>query len=360
MGIVSGDKNILDVILSALGFNPTRLRWRWRRYKQDLSKWFNRTENRARSARYEHKTCHVCSAPVDRDEKQCPRCGAALAGAAAARANRLVRLIVPEGAYVYTTIFGALIVALYGAMLVKGGVGMLWPSSTEGVKRQILIALNLGASHVGYFDPGRLCHDLRIEKLSSLCPGFPHVHRLVTSMFVHFGILHFGFNLYVLLRLGPVIEEIYGRSRFILLYLLCGVGGSAASVWWNWETPGSAAAGASGALFGLMGAAVVYGKRSATTQGSTLYSEWLRFGVFAVVFSLLIGKVDHAAHFGGLAVGAGMAFVLPDKTSPSKLPPGLWSALEIVCVLGLVLSFVALFVLDDPVYALYRKAWFDS
>jgi membrane associated rhomboid family serine protease/ribosomal protein S27AE len=356
---VSGDKNILDAILSALGFNPTQLRWRWRRSKQSLSNWLARTENRSRAVHYEHKTCHACNAPVDRDEKTCPRCGVALAGATADRAGRLLRFIVPEGALVYTTLMGIMIVALFGAMIMKGGAQMLWPGSSEAMKRQILISLNLGASHVGYFDLGRLCHDLRIENLSHLCPDFPHVHRLVTSMFVHFGVMHFLFNIYALLQLGPLLEKVYGRSRFLVLYFLCGVGGSAVSIWWHWENPGAAHAGASGALFGLIGASLIYGWRSGGAFGRSLASEMLRWGVFALIFSLMV-KADNAAHLGGAAVGASLGFVLPDQTTASRIPPKLWSALELLCLLALVGSFVALFALDDPIYSLYRKAWFKG
>jgi rhomboid protease GluP len=227
------------------------------------------------------------------------------------------------------------------------------------VKRQILISLNLGASHVGYFDLGRLCHDLRIEGMSNLCPEYPHVHRLVTSMFVHFGIMHFLFNIYALLQLGPLLEQVYGRSKFLVLYFLCGVGGSAVSIWWHWDNPSGAHAGASGALFGLIGASLVYGWRTGGAFGRSLASEMLRWGVFALIFSLLV-RADNAAHLGGAAVGAGLALVLPDQNKPSKIHPNVWLGLEMICLLALVGSFVALFALDDPIYALFKKAWFKG
>ncbi len=211
--------SILDSILRALGVNPTSFRWRWRRRRQALTRWYRGIENRSRAARYQHKTCHDCGSPVDRQEKQCPRCGATLSSASAHRLGRWLGLLVPEGAYVYTTLLSLIIVAVFGAMLAQGGAQMLWASSAEAVKQQILIALNLGAGHVGYLDPARLCHDLRLEGLGSMCPRAPHIHRLVTPIFVHFGILHLGFNLYVLTRLAPQMEEVYGRSRFLLLFL---------------------------------------------------------------------------------------------------------------------------------------------
>ena len=164
------NKSLLDSILKALGFNPVQVRWRWRRRKQAWKDWYNRTENKSRSVRYDHKTCHACSAPVDRGEKTCPRCGVPLAGATTSRLNQLFRLIVPEGAQVYTTLLGIAIVAIFGAMLVKGGMGMLWPSSEEARRLQTILGLQLGSSHVFYYDLERLCGALRMVGLGSSCP----------------------------------------------------------------------------------------------------------------------------------------------------------------------------------------------
>lgn len=323
-GIVSGDKNILDIILSALGFNPMRLRWRWRRYKQDLSRWRNATQNRAQAARYEHKTCHVCSAPVDRDEKECPRCGAALASSSVDKASRLLQFIVPEGGFVYTTLIGIVIVALFGVMVAQAPE-TLWPSSREAVIRQIDLALQLGANSSYYWtvDP-------------------PHVWRLVTAMFVHFGLIHFLFNIYALIQLGPLLEEVYGRSRFLALYFLCGLGGSVASIVVHWNVP-TASAGASGALFGLIGTSLVYGWRTGGALGRSLTSQMLQWGVFALLFGILV-SADNAAHIGGAVTGAGLAYVVSAKDRPSPVSQTVWSLVELVCLLLFVGSFVALFI----------------
>jgi len=320
---VSDDRNILDTILSALGFNPTQMRWRWRRRKQALSKWYNRTENRARSVRYEHKTCHACSAPVDREEKECPRCGAALSGATVNKAGRLLQFIVPEGGFVYTTLIGIVIVALFGVMIAQDPQ-TLWPSSGEAIRRQIDLAFQLGANSSYYWtvDP-------------------PHVWRLVTSMFVHFGLIHFLFNIYALIQLGPLLEDVYGRSRFLVLYFLCGLGGSVVSIVYHWNIP-TASAGASGALFGLIGTSLVYGWRTGGVLGRSLTSQMLQWGVFALLFGILV-KADNAAHIGGAVVGAGLAYVVPAKDRPSPVSQTVWSLAELCCLVILVGSFAALF-----------------
>jgi membrane associated rhomboid family serine protease/ribosomal protein S27AE len=350
--VADRDQNVLDAILRALGVNPVQLRWRWRRRRERMRGWFRSTENRSRALRYEHKTCPHCGSPADRDERVCPRCGAALSGAVASRAARALRLLLPEGAYVYTILIGLAIAVSFGVMVIRGGAGMLWPQSDDDSARMIELGLRLGASHAAYFDLERLCANLSLADLSGLCPSFPHVHRLVTNAFVHFGILHVIFNFYALIQLGPLLERLFGRSRFLVLYLVCGVAASAASLWWHWEQP-VVSAGASGALFGLIGASIVYGLRRGGAFGRSLFSEMLRWGAFALLFGFVVNGVDNAAHIGGALAGAAMALVLGEQGGRSRIPPGVWRAAEAVCLAVIVLSFAALFFLDDPLLALF-------
>ncbi len=135
-------------------------------------------------------------------------------------------------------------------------------------------------------------------------------YRLVTSMFLHGSILHIMFNMYVLVVLGPTLERILGHGRFLLLFLVSGLGGSIASYWLS--APTTFSVGASGAIFGLMGALLVAGRR-------------LKFDVTMVLvliaINLAIGfifsGIDWRAHLGGLVTGAALAavMVLPDGKS---------------------------------------------
>lgn len=138
-------------------------------------------------------------------------------------------------------------------------------------------------------------------------------YRLVTSMFMHGSILHIAFNMYVLLVLGPTLERILGHGRFLLLYILCGLGGAVASYWLSPATTFSV--GASGAIFGLMGALLVAGRR-------------MRYDVTTVVVLIAInlaigfifGGIDWRAHIGGLVTGAAIAavMVLPGGSGSSR------------------------------------------
>jgi membrane associated rhomboid family serine protease len=134
-------------------------------------------------------------------------------------------------------------------------------------------------------------------------------YRLFTAMFLHASFLHIGFNMLVLWMLGPQLEQILGHVRFTTLYLVAGLGGSVASFWFS--SPGIVGVGASGAIFGLMGAYVVVGKKLRTD-----ITQILGLIAINVVIGFVAGGVDWRAHLGGLATGAAVGAVfafLPRK-----------------------------------------------
>lgn len=172
----------------------------------------------------------------------------------------------------------------------------------------ILIALNLIVyilmvfSGVNFFAPTAAdiltwggCSD------ATILSGEPW--RLVTAMFVHFGILHLLMNLYALYDLGKTLEAIVGKARFILAYLATGIFGGLVSQIWHLGTY-SVEAGASGGVFGIIGVLIAL----LTTK---LFPEEVRIpylkrilGMVAV--NLVYGMqamVNMAAHMGGLVTG---------------------------------------------------------
>lgn len=136
--------------------------------------------------------------------------------------------------------------------------------------------------------------------------AFDQYYRLLTATFMHGGLLHIGFNMYVLWALGPALENLLGHVRFATLYLVAGLGGSVASFWFS--DPRVPSLGASGAIFGLMGAYVVVGKalRADITQVLVLIAINVAIGFVAT-------GIDWRAHLGGLLTGALVAavFVYP-------------------------------------------------
>jgi membrane associated rhomboid family serine protease len=126
--------------------------------------------------------------------------------------------------------------------------------------------------------------------------------RLITAMFVHIGPFHLLFNLWALMLFGPAIEERYGRIRFLLLYFAAGFLGSAASL--TFSRGAELSAGASGGVFGILGAWIGFFVRHRSARGAR---DQLRALFFLVGINLFlgasIGHVDNYAHLGGLAGG---------------------------------------------------------
>ncbi len=128
--------------------------------------------------------------------------------------------------------------------------------------------------------------------------------RLLTSNYVHVGIVHIALNMWCLWDLGGLSEIIFGPVAYGLIYLLCGLGGSIASMWWH---PLVVGAGASGAIFGLAGAlitAIYLGHLpfpKAALKG-TLRSLFI-FAAYNLFFGAVVAHVDNSAHIGGLVIG---------------------------------------------------------
>jgi membrane associated rhomboid family serine protease len=132
--------------------------------------------------------------------------------------------------------------------------------------------------------------------------------RLVTAAFLHGSILHVAFNMYVLFALGPTLERILGHVRYLTLYLLAALGGGVAS--YVFSDIRTVSVGASGAIFGLMGALVVAGRRLRYDITQVL----ILLGI-NVVIGFVSPGVDWRAHLGGLVTGAVVAaiMVFPEK-----------------------------------------------
>lgn len=137
--------------------------------------------------------------------------------------------------------------------------------------------------------------------------------RLVSSMFLHFGLLHIGSNMVCLLVLGGIAERTLGSWVFLGAYLMAGVAGSIVSVTVH---PVVVSAGASGAVFGTAGLLlpVLGGRSRSIPAAGPELARVARFSVFNLLYSIAPG-VDATAHFGGFAAGIILGFAL--WTSPA-------------------------------------------
>jgi rhomboid protease GluP len=145
--------------------------------------------------------------------------------------------------------------------------------------------------------------------------------RLFTSLFLHFSVLHILFNMWALAAFGPLAERLYGSVNYLLLYLVAGVTGSLASISWQ---PDVTSAGASGAIFGVLGALLAAQLRVGDTSPSNivrpLRNSTLVFASCALLFGFMHAGVDNAAHLGGLAAGflLGLLSARPINDEPSQ------------------------------------------
>jgi membrane associated rhomboid family serine protease len=128
--------------------------------------------------------------------------------------------------------------------------------------------------------------------------------RLITSGFLHAGLIHIGFNMYLLYILGQILEPAIGHVRFAALYLTSLLAGSFGALL---AAPDALTVGASGAVFGLMGGAVVAMRaRGFDPMASGIPGLIL----LNLVFSFLFPGISIGGHIGGLVGGAAAAFLL--------------------------------------------------
>lgn len=144
--------------------------------------------------------------------------------------------------------------------------------------------------------------------------GAGEYYRLVTSVFMHFGIRHLVNNMLVLFVLGDNLERALGKGWYLVFYLLCGIGANAVSLIRYMETaPNVVSAGASGAIFGVVGGLIYI---VAVNRGR-LEDLSTRQLVIMAVFSLYLGftssGTNNAAHISGIVIGFLLAAVLYRK-----------------------------------------------
>jgi rhomboid protease GluP len=142
--------------------------------------------------------------------------------------------------------------------------------------------------------------------------------RILTSNYLHIGIIHIGLNMWCLWNLGSLAERIFDRWTYVLTYTACGIAGSLGSLWWH---PMVVGAGASGAIFGLAGAlimALYLGKLpipKEATRGTM--KSLVAFAGYNLLFGAVGASIDNSAHIGGLLTGLALGTVLAKHLTDS-------------------------------------------
>jgi membrane associated rhomboid family serine protease/predicted negative regulator of RcsB-dependent stress response len=141
--------------------------------------------------------------------------------------------------------------------------------------------------------------------------------RLVSHMFLHIGFFHLALNMWFLYSLGPECERFLGSVTYAVLYFFSGIAGGLASLMWN---PHAVSAGASGALFGVLGAMIAAYKFGESSLPSSLIRGRLQSLLVCVGISVVwgfVGRIDNAAHAGGFVIGL-IGGILVAKAAPDE------------------------------------------
>ncbi len=161
--------------------------------------------------------------------------------------------------------------------------------------------------------------------------------RLITSAFLHGGLFHLGLNMLMLFWIGAPVEEALGRGRFIVLYLVSGLCAAAGAL--ALTDPGDVTVGASGAIFGILGAALVFERQRMYVLGGSALSIIL----VNLIFTFTIPNISIGGHVGGLIGGAacGLALSRFGRAHVAYGQPGLlgFAGVAAVGLAALVVSY---------------------
>jgi rhomboid protease GluP len=296
-----------------------RLRWKLDRFKEQVNGFFGAGPKENPRP----KLCPACGTLVGATATKCHQCGASLTFGMAAASRSLSRLLPTTSPATYGIL--TLSCLLYGASLLAtirtvgfqapgGGLSALM--NLGGISGRVLIML--GASlqwPIDLFQPW----------------------RLIMATFLHSGLLHIGFNMWVLMDIGPQIEELYGSARYLFIYVVTGIGAYLLSGF-----IGHFSVGGSGALLGLIGVlmAITTNRRSASMQ--MLRSQLIRWLIYIAVMGFLMPAIDNSAHLGGFISGFALGKIMVDRapSSPEEWKRatllGWATALVIAASLGMV------------------------
>jgi rhomboid protease GluP len=289
---------------------PYQWQYRLERWKNSLRGLFGGGEQQPRP-----KICPNCGSLVGISATRCHQCGTNLKFSMAAVSKGLSGLFgghapVTTGLLIVNLLmFGVEFMAMAAAGQ-GGGLAILWGMGGEA-------AYHLGASNpYSIF----IMHEW---------------YRLVTAMYLHGGLIHIGFNMMVLMDIGPVVEEVYGSARYLFLYTAAGIAGFVASAF-----TGHNSLGASAPILGLIGLMIAITTKRGGSQMQQLRSRLISWVVSIFVFGFLMSGVDNWAHGGGLAGGFLMGRLFADREPMNANERRTAYALGWIAAVVVVSSFV--------------------
>jgi len=274
---------------------PLSVRWRYKidRWRSQLAAMFHSEPRVSRP-----RLCPACGTLVGSTATKCHQCGANMTFSFAAASRSISRFMPQTSPVTYAML--AICSVMYAlsfiiTMKMSGGAGAGGGfMNLGGISSQVSYRLGASLPLFGFLGgPGDIAQPW----------------RLVTAIFLHGGLLHIGFNMWVLMDIGPMVEELYGSARYLFLYVATGVCGYLLS-----SSLGHFSVGASGSLLGLIGVllAATTGRKSMGAQA--LRSSLIRWLIYIGVMGFLFAGTDNLAHLGGVASGYLLGRIMPDRT----------------------------------------------
>ena len=290
--------------------------------------------------------CRHCGAIVGSGQLSCTVCGADMAASSPPAsqpgrsydrdAMRFARAVLNRS-YLFTILF---LIANFFVFL------LMWQSN----------GMSGGALWPGFTHPVLLAYG---AKLNSLIRQDREWWRLVTPVFIHVNLPHLLVNMYSLWMIGPYVEKLYGSAKFVVFWVVTGVAGVVASYLtvrpdmvsglvgsFVFKLRDDPSAGASGALFGLIGVLFVFGikfRRELPEGFKRAFGTGLLPLIFINLFIGFMGRgfIDNAAHLGGLASGAALALVVDYKRPGERATITItWRTLQILALALVGVSFI--------------------
>lgn len=269
---------------------PLRWRWKLERLRDSVFGFFRSDPANARP-----RMCPACGTLVGTTATKCHVCGANVRFGMAALTRSLGGMIPSTAPVTYALL--SLCCLFYGISLLlttRMGVSLLPQGGGLGA------LFNIGA-----IDPRALA---LLGESAPLPYVIAEPWRLVTAVFLHGSLLHIIFNMWVLMDIGPMVEELYGSARYLFLYMVTGTAGYLVS-----SAIGHFSVGASGALLGLIGLLLAATTGRGGSGAQMMRSQLIKWVIYIAIMGFMFSGIDNAAHFGGLAAGFGLGKLFADR-----------------------------------------------
>jgi len=297
-------------IFEKLGLTSAKWQWRANRWERRIEQIRGRLGGTRQRVGYQHKFCPDCGSIVDRSDETCQRCGARVGSWGSQAAGRAFASLMPGGGSVTGALIAANLAIYLAGVLVAGFGALMMPPESFS------------------------------NSMSMFAPLFVHGQywRIFTYAYLHFGAMHILFNMFALYQAGTVLEEEIGRERFFTVYNLSLLGGGLFNIVAGMINP-HPMAGASGAVFGLIGFGAAYGHCLGGPRGEMLRSFFMRWVVYALIFTFLVPGISISAHLGGLLTGALCGYLVERERNRRQRLTATWRTAARILLAATISAF---------------------